>query len=111
MDLWESLAAQWADEVGCTEAVEWAWQNGLPPLHSPEAERDRCESVAAAQLELHRRCSAPHELAVSEETVRVVIEAARRTPADSWEALRPEGYELVSGARVLDALGLGEAGR
>lgn len=40
--------------------------------------------------------------------MRVVIEAARRTPVDTWEALRPVGHELVPGGRVLDALGLGE---
>lgn len=111
MTRWEAMAAQWSDEAGCAEAVEWARENGLPPLDSPEAERDRCESVAAAQVELHRRRAAPHELAVSEETVRVVIEAARRTPAGTWEDLRPEGFELVPGSRVLDALGLGEERR
>lgn len=108
MTRWEEMAAQWSDEAECAEAVEWARQNSLPALHSPEAERDRCESVAAAQLELHRRRAAPHEVAVSEETVRVVIEAARQTSAGTWEELRPVGYELVPGGRVLDALGLGE---
>ena len=111
MSTWEDLTAQWSEAAGCAEAVGWAQQNGLPPLDSPEAERDRCESVAAAQLELHRGRATPHELVASDETVRVVIEAARRAPAGTWEKLRPEGVELVPGARVLDALGLGEGRR